>query len=598
MTVNEDGSITVKVPEDATPGTKIEVPVVVTYPDGSTDEVTVTVEVQPKDTDGVDPEYKDGTGKPGEDVKVPAPTFKDGEGQDTKAPEGTKFIPGDKAPEGVTVNEDGSITVKVPEGAKPGDKITVPVVVTYPDGSTDEVTVTVTAIGDYAVEYDPAKGKVDEDIVAKPKSVGKHEAPADTKYEPGKKETHDGLWTISDPAQDGKITAKVDSKALKDRYLSERDKAFGKKCEDGAVITEQDAKDFLEKFKQLFNAKSAVDVTFTPEDKQQVEATFMLLDANGKPLAENEDWDGDGVSNVEEIQNCSNPFDESDVEDSKPLEPSFKYPAWGNATTVPGESVDINKTQDSGDFTPGTTVKVTEGPGKAEIDENGKITVTPTPEAKVGDKIVVEVKDPNGKVIDTVEVEITSHELSSRKGCTESLLGFGIPLLALIPLGIAMQAAIPGLQSFQAQVNQQIQDMNTALQRQMGILDPNMARAAADFNARLQGAGANLGQVLAGLAVLAYGVAAIVTIATTCDPKNPNKRESTLDFSSAFGKTGEQGSSEKQEGEKGSSGQTEGSSRQTDTPVVPEPEQPAPVVEENDNAPQDADAEVEENPAN
>ncbi|MCZ9294948.1 YPDG domain-containing protein, partial [Corynebacterium meitnerae] len=101
----------VKVPEDATPGTKIEVPVVVTYPDGSTDEVTVTVEVQPKDTDGVDPEYKDGTGKPGEDVKVPAPTFKDGEGQDTKAPEGTKFTPGDKAPGGVTVDPNtGEIT--------------------------------------------------------------------------------------------------------------------------------------------------------------------------------------------------------------------------------------------------------------------------------------------------------------------------------------------------------------------------------------------------------------------------------------------------------------------------------------------------------
>ena len=665
VTIDEStGVVTVKAdPKKLNKDTveEFEVPVTVTYPDESTDEVKAKFQldtdgdknpdVTDEDDDGdgvpdqeeidkdtnpkdknerpltpigpsepttnatVEPKYEDKDVVPGQDVKT-TPSFvkEDEDGNPTEekvaAPEGSEFsIPDSfKAPDGYTVTIDkstGEVTVKVPDNAKPGDKVEVPVVVTYPDGSTDEVTVTVTAIGDYAVKYDPATGKVGEDIVAEPKNVGKHEAPADTTYAAGKKETHDGLWTISDPAQDGKITAKVDSKALKDRYISERDKAFGKKCEDGAVITEQDAKDFLEKFKQLFNAKSAVDVTFTPEDKQQVEATFELLDANGKPLAENQDWDGDGVSNVEEIQNCSNPFDESDVEDSKPLEPSFKYPAWGNATTVPGESVDINKTQDSGDFTPGTTVKVTEGPGKAEIDKNGKITVTPTPEAKVGDKIVVEVKDPNGKVIDTVKVEITSHELSSRKGCTESLLGFGIPLLALIPLGIAMQAAIPGLQSFQAQVNQQIQDMNTALQRQMGILDPNMARAAADFNARLQGAGANLGQVLAGLAVLAYGVAAIVTIATTCDPKNPNKRESTLDFSSAFGKTGEQGSSEKQEGEKGSSGQTEGSSRQTDTPVVPEPEQPAPGVEENNDAPQAADAdaevadaEVEENPAN
>ncbi|TRX30592.1 cell surface protein, partial [Corynebacterium guaraldiae] len=98
-----------------------------------------------KDNENFDPKYEDGSGKPGEDAKVPAPGFKDKDGNDTKAPEGTTFKPGENAPDGVKVDPNtGEITVPVPEGAKPGDKITVPVEVTYPDGSKDTVEVTVT----------------------------------------------------------------------------------------------------------------------------------------------------------------------------------------------------------------------------------------------------------------------------------------------------------------------------------------------------------------------------------------------------------------------------------------------------------------------
>ena len=249
VTIDENtGEIKVTIPEDATPGGKIEVPVVVTYPDGSTDEVTVTITVTEKDatpvtpgepteqnpslgasaddpadcemppfvtvgkTEGVvykitvdgkeltpdaegkyvydygqtvkveatpaegytfpegtqttwtyttaqnevcnvpetkdnekyEPEYEDGTGKPGDDVTVDKPVFKDGDGNEVTPPEGTTFTPGEGTPDGVTVNEDGSIKVTIPEDATPGDKITVPVVVTYPDGSKDNVDVTVT----------------------------------------------------------------------------------------------------------------------------------------------------------------------------------------------------------------------------------------------------------------------------------------------------------------------------------------------------------------------------------------------------------------------------------------------------------------------
>ncbi|MCG7289358.1 MULTISPECIES: YPDG domain-containing protein, partial [unclassified Corynebacterium] len=232
----ETGKVTVNVDKDALDGDsaeEIDVPVKVEYPDGSTDDATAKFEL---DTDGDDtpdkedtdddgdgipdeqekedgtnpkapnqnldfePEYEDGNGKPGEDVTVPAPTFKDKDGNDTEAPEGTKFTPGEGAPEGVTVDENtGEITVPVPEDANPGDKITVPVDVTYPDGTTDTVDVTVTVDepdapapveedkDKFEPEYEDGNGKPGEDVTVpaptfKDKDGNDTEAPEGTKF--------------------------------------------------------------------------------------------------------------------------------------------------------------------------------------------------------------------------------------------------------------------------------------------------------------------------------------------------------------------------------------------------------------------------------
>ncbi|EFQ81721.1 Rib/alpha-like domain-containing protein, partial [Corynebacterium pseudogenitalium] len=91
-----------------------------------------------------EPQYEDATAPTGEKTTVEAPKDKDGK----EIPEGTIFEPagqvtdpeGNKTdkPEWITVNPDGTIEVEPPKGAKPGD-YTIPVVVTYPDGSRETI---------------------------------------------------------------------------------------------------------------------------------------------------------------------------------------------------------------------------------------------------------------------------------------------------------------------------------------------------------------------------------------------------------------------------------------------------------------------------
>ena len=323
-----------------------------------------------KDNESFEPEYGDGSGKPGEDVTVPAPTIKDEDGNDTEVPEDTKFAPGEGAPDGVTVDPStGEVTVPVSEDAKPGDEITVPVDVTHPDGSTD-----------------------------------------------------------------------------------------------------------------------TVDVTVTVDD------------------------------------------------------PDTNEPDWKDSKTTPDEPVEIDKDSNSGDVKPGTTVEVTDGPGTAEIDEDGKITVKPNEDAKPGDKIVVEVKDPEGKVIDTVEIAIEEKDESGSsitdgssildgssnvdwERCAPAAAGLGLPLLFLLPIGLASQMNIPGFSPLVKQVsaqidgiNRQLGQKNVQLQKQLGIFNGPLAKQASQIDLMLKKVSPEAGRIGGGVALAAAGALALGLLINSCAP--------------------------------------------------------------------------------
>ncbi|MDY5786383.1 YPDG domain-containing protein [Corynebacterium sp.] len=99
--------------------------------------------------------------------------------------------------------------------------------------------------------------------------------------------------------------------------------------------------------------------------------------------------------------------------------------------------------------------------------------------------------------------------------CVATVSAFAIPLVLLVPLGMANQMNIPGLTPLAQQVQQSLKEGNTQLQNALRIHNPEIARAVNDFTKDM---GPDAGRIFGGAAAVAIGLAALSIIADSCTP--------------------------------------------------------------------------------
>ena len=574
---------TFDIPQDAKKGDYFNVVLVSGGNDVSAWTVLVT-----RDADEFDPAYEPKLVVPGKETKS-SPTFTktDDEGNPTeetvKAPEGTTFaIPEDfNAPDGyvVEINENtGEITVTFPDKSKLNkdtvEEFDVPVTVTYPDSSTDDATANfkLDTDGDgtpdledddddndgipddkeiddntnpkvpnqnleYEPEYTDGNGKPGDTVkIDEPTFTDKDgkntKAPEGTTATGTPSEGSDD-WTFTTDPKSGVVEAQSPSYEKVGEKIREE---LPKLPEIKSAEPGDRWKKFVEDFTPFVKPSVDVEFTYPGGSKDKATADFDLVGKDGKSLLDPDgDFDGDGASNKEEIEKGSNPADEKDVPDTtaptvNPIKPGDKK---------------VSGTDDR----PNTEITVTFPGGKTvttTTDENGNwsVDVPSDVDLKTGDKVTV--TDGAGNSTEA-KVGIDTGK------CVATTLGFGLPLIALLPIGLATQMDIPGVTPIANEVSARLEQANSQIQQQLGIFNPQMAGQVAEINARLKEVGGDLSMVAAGIALIAAGILAGTLIYDNCSPNGGfNSSVKDLELKGSSGKTHKL-SSKKQDEDKKSS---------------------------------------------
>ena len=425
-TIDADTGKVTYTPSSNDAGKPVEIPVKVTYSDGTTDEANAKINVSDAQNKAYQPEYAEADGTVGQQTTVTAPNFKDGDGQDTQKPDGVEFTLGKDAPEGATVDKTTGEIKYTPKADEAGTTVRIPVVATYKDGSTDEVEAPIKVVNADRANYEPNYKSViaqvgHEVTVASPEFLDNDgnvvaKKPAVTKYELGKG-VKDGV-TINEQTGEIKYTA-VDADKATDIVVPVKvTYADGSVDNTTATIVVPSDADFYDpKANPLETKKGTVP-----------KAEDGIKDKDKLPEGTTYEWDVEPkVDEAGEVVGAINVKYPDGSKDRVVVPVTVKDDSTTDRTTVEGtpKEVEPNGTaQDTGltiknqdEDTPttvtakdedGTEVTVTVDP------ETGKISVTPG--ENVDGPITVTVKDddfitsenPTGER--TFEVPVKGHE--------------------------------------------------------------------------------------------------------------------------------------------------------------------------------------------
>ena len=145
-------------------------------------------------------------------------------------------------------------------------------------------------------------------------------------------------------------------------------------------------------------------------------------------------------------------------------------------------------------------------------------TETTTPESSTSETTTPESSTPSSSAPSSTPKAGTGSSITDNDKCRTAVLGWGIPLAVLVPVGLLASAAVPGLRALRHAAGDFVREANAQFQNQIGVMNPELAALQANFNDQLRQFNTDITQLAFGAAFLGLGVGALAHLGTACSP--------------------------------------------------------------------------------